>query len=211
MKSLLKLSQWLRSKEWTCSAGAAGDVGLIAGSGRYPGVVNGNLSSILAWKIPWTEKTLGFSPRARKTVGHNLASKQLSFESFTTGARRSNSKINIVKVLVAHLCLVLYDAMNCSPSGSSVHGVPQARILEWVAILFSKGSSWSRDWTQVSCIWGFPGGASGKEPACQCRRHRRCRFNPWVGKIPWRRAWQPTPVFLPGESRGQRSLVGYSS
>ena len=45
-----------------------------------------------------------------------------------------------------------------------------------------------------------PGGASGKEPACQCRRHKRCRFDPWVGKIPWRRAWQPTPLFLPGES-----------
>ena len=38
----------------------------------------------------------------------------------------------------------------------------------------------------------------------------RCEFDPWVGKIPWRRAWQPTPVFLPGESHGQRSLVGYS-
>ena len=38
----------------------------------------------------------------------------------------------------------------------------------------------------------------------------RCGFDPWVGKIPWRRAWQPTPVFLPGESHGQRSLVGYS-
>ena len=35
-------------------------------------------------------------------------------------------------------------------------------------------------------------------------------FDPWVGKIPWRRAWQPTPVFLPGESHGQGSLVGYS-
>ena len=40
----------------------------------------------------------------------------------------------------------------------------------------------------------------GKEPACQRRRHKRHGFNPWVGKIPWRRAWQPTPVFLPGES-----------
>ena len=39
---------------------------------------------------------------------------------------------------------------------------------------------------------------------------RRCRFDPWVGKIPWRRKWQPTPIFLPGEFRGQRSLVGYS-
>ena len=55
----------------------------------------------------------------------------------------------------------------------------------------------------------FPG-ASGKEPACQCRRCKRCSFNPWVRKIPWRRIWQPTPVSLPGKSHGQRSLVGYS-
>ena len=40
--------------------------------------------------------------------------------------------------------------------------------------------------------------------------NKRYRFHPWVGKIPWRRAWQPTPVFLPGESHGQRSLAGYS-
>ena len=40
--------------------------------------------------------------------------------------------------------------------------------------------------------------------------HRRHRFDPWVGKILWRREWQPTPVFLPGESHGQRSLDGYS-
>ena len=57
---------------------------------------------------------------------------------------------------------------------------------------------------------GFPGGASGNGPACQCRRYMRCRFNPWVWKISWRRAWQPTPVFLPGRSQGQRSLSGYS-
>ena len=49
---------------------------------------------------------------------------------------------------------------------------------------------------------GFPGG-SGFCPQC-----RRPRFNPWVKKIPWRRKWQPTPVFLPGEFHGQRSLVG---
>ena len=48
---------------------------------------------------------------------------------------------------------------------------------------------------------------SGKESACQCRR---LGFNPWVRKIPWSRKWQPTPVFLPGEFLGQRSLVGYS-
>ena len=57
---------------------------------------------------------------------------------------------------------------------------------------------------------GFPGGAGGKEPAGQCRRHERCGFHSWVGKTPWRRAWQPTPVLLCGESHGRRSLVGYS-
>ena len=51
---------------------------------------------------------------------------------------------------------------------------------------------------------------SDKESTCQYRRYRRRGFNPWVGKIPWRRAWQPTPVFLPGESHGRRSLAGYS-
>ena len=49
-----------------------------------------------------------------------------------------------------------------------------------------------------------------KQSARQCRRRRRPGFDPWVGKIPWRREWQPTPVFLPGESHGQRSLAGYS-
>ena len=57
---------------------------------------------------------------------------------------------------------------------------------------------------------GFPGDASGKETACQCSRHKRLEFDPWVGEIPWRRAWQPTPVLLPGESHGQGNLVGYS-
>ena len=57
---------------------------------------------------------------------------------------------------------------------------------------------------------GFPGGASGKEPACQCRRHKRRGFDPLVEKMPWRRKWHPAPVFLPGESHGQRILVGYS-
>ena len=57
---------------------------------------------------------------------------------------------------------------------------------------------------------GLPGGTSVKEPTCKSRRPKRHRFDPWVGKIPWRRAWQPTPVFLPGKSHAQRSLVGYS-
>ena len=63
--------------------------------------------------------------------------------------------------------------------------------------------------SQVLVILGFPGGASDKEPSCPCRR-LRCTFNPWIRKIPWRRVWQSTLVFLPGKSHGQRSLAGYS-
>ena len=59
-------------------------------------------------------------------------------------------------------------------------------------------------------IWGFPDGASGKEPACQCRGSKRLGFDPWVGKISWRRNWQPTLVFLPGESHRERRLTNYS-
>ena len=63
---------------------------------------------------------------------------------------------------------------------------------------------------KASVSLSFPDGASGKEPACQYRRCKRCRFDPWVGKIPWKRAWQCSPVFLPGESHGQKSVAGYS-
>ena len=51
---------------------------------------------------------------------------------------------------------------------------------------------------------------SGNESAWQCKRHKEWRFNPWIGKIPWSRKLQPTPVFLPGKFHGQRNLVGYS-
>ena len=160
--------------------------------------------------------------------------------------------------------------MDCSLSGSSVHGIFQARILEWVAIpspgdlpdpgiepespalahvffttespeklifhsgCFNKipddlaassprtagaGSSKLHS-LHMHCVrdaffwhfclagsWGFPG---GKESACHCRKHKRFGFDPWVRKIPSRRKWQPTSVFLPGESHRQRSLARYS-
>ena len=56
-------------------------------------------------------------------------------------------------------------------------------------------------------IYCLPWGLNGKEDTWQCRRHR---FDPWVRKTPWRKKWQPTPVFLPGKSHGQRSLAGWS-
>ena len=162
--------------------------------------------------------------------------------------------------------------MDCSLSVPSIHGIFQARILEWVAISYSRGSSQPRDWTHiswVSCIgrwilyhlsyqwnpqtelnstikehtpgwseihicdagwfdicrlinviitndrikskhWGFPSGTNSKQTTCQCRRLKRCRFNPWVRKTPWSRKQQTIPVFLPGKFHGQRSLASYS-
>ena len=56
----------------------------------------------------------------------------------------------------------------------------------------------------------LPKWLSDQESACQCRRHQTLGFDPWVRKILWRRAWQPTPVFLPGKFHGQKSQAGYS-
>ena len=64
-------------------------------------------------------------------------------------------------------------------------------VYNWVTLLYS------RDWhNMVNQLLGFPGGTSGKESACQCRRHRRCRFDPWIRTMSWRGARQSTPVFL---------------
>ena len=93
----------------------------------------------------------------------------------------------------------------------------------WISLPFRSPEYWGKfsvvysrfllviNFIHSSVYMSFPCSASGKEPACQCRRCKRCGFDPWVGKIPWRRARQPTPVFLPGECHGQRSLAGYSS
>ena len=89
----------------------------------------------------------------------------------------------------------------------------------WSGLPFPRGSSWPRDITWVSCVAnrflpselpGNPKWCSGKEPACQFRRYKRHRFDPWAGKIFWRRKWQPCPVFFPGKFHGQRRLDGYS-
>ena len=93
--------------------------------------------------------------------------------------------------------------MNLHPSLYSLRG-----LLTDGQIIQTKRPGWHTCGTLHTR--GFPGGASGKEPACQCRRWKRCRFDPLVGNIPWRRARQSTPVFCPEESPGQRKLVGCS-
>ena len=71
-------------------------------------------------------------------------------------------------------------------------------------------SQTERNTYYMNPLTGFPGGASGKEPTCQCKRQKRHGFDPWIWKIPWRRTWKLTVVILPGEFHGQRSLEGCS-
>ena len=132
---------------------------------------------------------------------------------------------------VVQSCLTLSDHMDGSLPGSSVHGIFQARVLEWGAIAFSTGPPQGppqrpplkigqsleltggclrssvchtepieNENSEIVLLQSFSSGSVGKESTCQCRRHRRPRFNPWVRKIPWRWKWQPTLVFFPGKS-----------
>ena len=96
---------------------------------------------------------------------------------------------------------------NDNPLQYSCQGNPMNRGAWW-AIVHGVTKSWTRlsHFTSLQST----GGASDKDPVCQCRRHKRPSLSPWVGKIPWRKKWQPTSVFLPGKSHEQRSLEGYS-
>ena len=120
------------------------------------------------------------------------------------------------------LCLTLSDPVDCSLPAFSVHGILQARILEWVAMPSSRKSSRPRDQTSisyiVSCMAGRffisePAGKPHSQHTPVIKNLLPCGklgINPWVGNIPWRRKWDPTQVLLPWESHGQRSMVGYS-
>ena len=100
---------------------------------------------------------------------------------------------------VPQSCPTLSDPMDYSSLGPSIHGIFQVRVLEWVAIAFSHSQT---AWGQILALLFIIGGAVGKESACNAKRREM-----WVRKIPWRRKWQPTAVFLPGKFHGQRSLV----
>ena len=63
---------------------------------------------------------------------------------------------------------------------------------------------------RITLVLLLPWWLSWKRIPLQCRKCKRCRYNPWVGKIPWRRKWQLTPIFLPGKSHGQGNLAGSS-
>ena len=125
-----------------------------------------------------------------------------------------------------HLCPTLCDPIDCSPPASSIHGILQSRTLEWVAAPSSRGSSLSRNQTQVSMLPALASRFFTTEPLeaarkpsnsvtvpkkCKLKQTKLARIFFFLRRLyPMlvRRKWQPTPVFLTGESHGQRSLVG---
>ena len=114
----------------------------------------------------------------------------------------------LIFIGVSLLCVLILRSGRSPGAGN---GNP-LHILAWrIPWTEEPGGLQSMEWqrlrhglvTKPYLLWWL----SGKESACQGKRRR---FDPWVGKIHWRRKWQPTPVFWPGESHGQRSLAGYS-
>ena len=106
--------------------------------------------------------------------------------------------------LCSPICVILKPVL---PLTTTCHFGPGHMHWGWVWTL----SYNYRARIQAPPLTSFPGDAVGKESACQCRRYKRCGFDPWVRKIPWHKKWQPTPVFLPGKFHGQKSPAGYSS
>ena len=146
--------------------------------------------STLSWKIPWMEEPGRLQSMGLLRVRYYWAT-SLSFFTFMHWRRKWQPT-------------PVFLPENPRDGGTwwaSISGVAQSR---------TRLKQLSRQ--QNGLLMGFPGDASGKEPACQSRRHMRHGFNLYIWKIPRRREWQSTPVFLFGESEshGQRSLLGYS-
>ena len=178
-------------------------MGSVPGLGRAPGGGNNTHSSILAWRIPWTEKPSGLHPGGCRRASHNsnytttmrlvgsppgglfhrlgagmlgnvwsvpIPSPEIVPLSPSVGLMMGTQSgeggalflprlraWELCESEVAQSCLTLCDPMDCSLCGSSIHGIFQARVLEWVAIAFSRGSFQPRDQPLVSCkcftIW----------------------------------------------------------
>ena len=117
---------------------------------------------------------------------------------------------------VAQSCLTLSDPMDCSPPGSSVHGICQARVLEWGAIAFSgihrllkgKFNLWGRN--KLFPLYGGSQVALVERTCLTMREMYEMQVRSLGQEVPLRREWQPTLLFLPRESHGQRNLLGYS-
>ena len=126
------------------------------------------------------------------------------------------SQPQVAALLMTSLPLIFYGNLYIHEEGMATHSsIPAWRIPMdrggWQAAVHrvTKSQTRLKQLSMQACIHvkGLPWWLSGKEFACQCRW---CRFSLGVGKIPWKRKWQPAPVFLSGEFHGQKSLAGYS-
>ena len=153
----------------------------------------GCMMCVLPWRIPGMEGPGGLPSVASHRVGYDWS--------------------NLAAAAAwCVLCLIL-KKLPISFSNCLSQFSPE--VYKWSC--FSVSSPiWSYLWFQVSHFRfslhplmnnGLPRWHSSKESTCQRRRCKRHRFDPWVRKIPWSRKWNPTPIFLPGESQGQRSLA----
>ena len=124
---------------------------MVVTRGGTSGGLGSKLWSKQVKMLPW-HRCPGFIPYLRSRC--ESKGKKTAEVCGIIGNKLPNLKRVCVCVLVTQLCLTLCDPMDRSPPGSSVHGILQARILEWVAIPFSKRSSRPRDQTQVSCTAG---------------------------------------------------------
>ena len=132
-----------RNRTWVSSVAGRFSTNWARREGRSPAVENGKPLSILAWKIPWTEKPGGLQSKGWKRVRRDWA---IELEHSTT------FKLTMwVPAITFQSCLTLCNPVDFSQPGSSDHGILQARILGWVAIPFFRRSSWPRDQTHVSC------------------------------------------------------------
>ena len=109
-------------------------------------------SSVLAWRILWTEEHGRLQTKGLQRVGHNWVTNTSTFVPVVLGS--CLWQLLLCKTVLVRSVRSLCTPMDCSLPSSSVHGTSQARILEWFVISSSRGSSRHRDWTCVSCITG---------------------------------------------------------
>ena len=152
-----------------------------------------NLKNIAKWKKPVCKATYCMTVitwrsgkgKTVKTVNRSVIARALN--RWITGE------------VFRAVCHILYDING--GDGYARRGIDQNHQV--VSVCFKV---WEAQVCYDPCISRW---YSGKESSCQCRRRKRHGFDPWVGKILWRRKWQSIPVFLPGEFHEERSLVGY--
>ena len=133
-------------------------------------------------------------PSPPKTTPCFLSPEVMSFNSLGWLMLFSSSSFNDILFLAVTVWGIFYWLHTREDEDLSSFVTVSLLNIYWHCLLplcHNLGSGWGKVWAP-----------NGKESACQCRRHKRYGFDLWVGKIPWRRKWQPTPVFSPGESHG---------